>query len=77
VPEVLPAIQAPYLVPLGGERVTVALTEALERLLREPDDRAALGRANRARVAEEYGAAAMHARYRELYRGLLPQDREA
>lgn len=64
-PEVIGDRQTGLLVPA---RSSAALAAAIERLLCEPESRAALGGSARARVEREFTTSAMVARYLEMYR---------
>jgi glycosyltransferase involved in cell wall biosynthesis len=58
----------PFIVPPGDER---ALRDALAELAADPAQRKRIGEANRARARKEYDEAAMIARYKALYWGLM------
>ena len=62
---------APFITPVGDE---VELGEALDALAKNPDLRAQIGEANRARAQVEYDEAAMVARYRAIYAGAMGRD---
>jgi glycosyltransferase involved in cell wall biosynthesis len=69
VRRILPEEQAPLVVPSDA----AALARALTALLGDPARRAALGRANRARVEHDFSFERMVAAYRETYaRALAP-----
>lgn len=55
---------APFITPAGNE---VELGEALDALAKDPELRARIGEANRARAQADYDEAAMVARYRAMY----------
>ncbi len=59
------------LVPVGD---VAALAGSLERLARDPDLRARLGRAGRARVEHEHTITSTAARYQQLFRSLAGKD---
>jgi glycosyltransferase involved in cell wall biosynthesis len=63
---------APFVTPPGDD---AALGAALASLAADPDLRARIGAANRARAVSEYDEAAMAARYAALYGGALGLDR--
>ena len=67
VRRMLPAEQAPGVVPLAGEETARGLAAALDRFIADDDLRAQLGRANRARVEERYSFETMLAAYRARY----------
>ncbi len=71
VKAMLSAENAPFITPAGDE---VALGEALDRLARDPDSRARIGDANRARALAEYDEATMVARYRAIYGAAMGRD---
>ncbi|WP_054966369.1 TIGR03088 family PEP-CTERM/XrtA system glycosyltransferase [Thiohalorhabdus denitrificans] len=69
-PELIVDGETGVLVPPGDPR---ALGEALAEALADPDRRAAMGRASRARAEERYSIEAMVAAYLGVYRRLLGQ----
>jgi glycosyltransferase involved in cell wall biosynthesis len=68
---VLPSEQAGYLVPLTEEDLTAALGRHLGALLRDPEGRQRLARANRRRVEERFTFERMRDAYREVYHSAL------
>jgi glycosyltransferase involved in cell wall biosynthesis len=62
----------PYVTPKGDD---AAYASALEHLARRPDERAALGRASRAKCVEVYDLDVMVEKYRRLYADLLAAPR--
>ena len=67
IPEVVEDNESGLLVPAGD---VLALTSALEALIRDPARRRALGRAGRARARELFSADVIVPRYEALYRRL-------
>jgi len=67
IPEVVEDNESGLLVPAGD---VLALTSALEALIRDPARRRALGRAGRARARELFSAEVIVPRYEALYRRL-------
>lgn len=63
----LPAEQGEFVVELDDRGSAWPLAEKLAEMARDPSRRAALGRANRARVEAEFSFDTMLARYRDLY----------
>jgi glycosyltransferase involved in cell wall biosynthesis len=72
VPEVVVDGETGILVPPREER---PLAEAMLRLARDPELRAALGRAGRARVRARFGLDRMVDETLEVYRSLAPRRR--
>ncbi|MES1244727.1 MAG: glycosyltransferase [Acidobacteriota bacterium] len=68
---VLPSEQAVHLVPLAEEDVTAVFARHLGALLRDPEGRQRLARANRRRVEERFTFERMLAAYREVYHSAL------
>jgi glycosyltransferase involved in cell wall biosynthesis len=68
VREMIGAANRPYVTPLGDDE---AYARALAALVSEPQERAALGRANRARGVEVYDLSTMVERYDRLYEEVL------
>lgn len=68
---VLPAEQAPFLVPLTGEATAAALSRALGELVRDSTARRRLGGINRSRVESSFSFAAMLSAYRNVYQEVL------
>ncbi|QDU85364.1 Capsular glucan synthase [Planctomycetes bacterium Pla163] len=70
---ILPDQQQDRVVPSGSE-AAAGLARGLRALAADPATRAALGRANRARVEEHFTQAGMVARYDALYRAAAARD---
>lgn len=64
----LPAEQAPWILPLEERETAWPLAEKLTALLREPGERARLGAANRAKALAEYGFERMLEAHRGVWR---------
>lgn len=71
VREMLPPEQGDLVVAGDPAEAVAGLAEGIGRLAGDPDRRARLGAANRARVAERYTFARMLSSYRDLYRSAL------
>jgi L-malate glycosyltransferase len=67
----LPAEQAPFLVPVRGAGTAAALGGRIAALARDPEARRRLGALNRRRAEERFAFAAMCAAYREVYESAL------
>jgi glycosyltransferase involved in cell wall biosynthesis len=67
----LPAEQAPFLVPVDGAGTAGALGSRIAALARDPEARRGLGRLNRRRAEGSFAFEAMHAAYREVYASAL------
>lgn len=67
VKDILPESQADFVLPLGAHETAWPLAEKISELLRDPEQRRALGAANRARVEREFTFDKMLAAYREEY----------
>jgi glycosyltransferase involved in cell wall biosynthesis len=71
---VLPAEQAPFLVPVqGGKETAAALARTLGNLIRDRETRRRLGRLNRDRVESGFSFTAMLSAYRGVYQEVLRQ----
>lgn len=68
VPRMVAPENAPYITEYGGE---VRLRDAIQSLIDDPDARARVGAANRARARAEYDEGVMIARYAALYEGAM------
>jgi L-malate glycosyltransferase len=67
----LPAEQAPFLVPVNGAGTAAALGGRIAALARDPQTRRRLGILNRLRAEERFAFPAMCAAYREVYESAL------
>jgi len=71
VRSMLPAEQAPFLVPVSGAGTALALGERIASLARDPGARRRLGRLNRLRAEESFAFDRMCSAYREVYDSAL------
>ncbi|MDP2136999.1 MAG: glycosyltransferase, partial [Candidatus Didemnitutus sp.] len=72
IPEVSLSGETGLLVPFGD---AAALAAAAETLLLNPDQRAAMGRAGRARARQHFSAATIVPQYEALYRRVVASAR--
>jgi glycosyltransferase involved in cell wall biosynthesis len=71
VRSMLPADQAPFLVPVAGTGTAGALGDRIAALARDPETRRRLGNLNRRRAEESFAFETMGAAYREVYESAL------